>query len=334
MPTIDFINAELRNDYPTAYAPQGYKLKDFSIIRGPAPTSGGGSGSAEDRSAGLFHVYYIKTPQAVPNDYVLGLENMIGHATTPDFLHWQDHDPVLISLQLSWESRCIIAPYVLRHGHEWWMFYTGTNDHRSRLGIATSPDLLHWTRHPVNPVYDPSCLPFAAPRAGGCRDPHVARFGDTYHLYYTIDGSDDTACVGVATSKDLLDWRDAGRALVSPRRSDSGKHATSAESSAVHEIDGRYLMTVKHCCDQGQCNHGSFLIWSNSPTRFDWENRFCWLDRVIAMELVARKGDDLLFACFSCVWWKFHLIKLTRHGDRFTMKENLSPSEIAELTSL
>ncbi|MCC7145268.1 MAG: hypothetical protein IT443_02355 [Phycisphaeraceae bacterium] len=317
---FDIIKLELRSDYPTAYAPEGYKLKDFSIIRGPD---------------GLFHVYYIKTPQGVPNDYVLGLENMIGHATTPDFFAWQDHDPVLLSLQLSWESRCVIAPYVLRHGEQWWMFYTGTNEHRARLGVATSTDLFRWTRHPINPVYDPSCLPIGTPGGGGCRDPHVARFtgkfAEAYHLYYTIDGQDDTACVGCATSRDLLDWRDAGRVLVSPHRSASGKHFSCAESSAVHEIDGRYLLIVKHCCDQGACHHGSFLIWSDSPTHFDWEKRCCWLDRAISMELVARRGDDFLFACFSCVWWKFHLIKLTRVGERFSVKENLARQEIAEL---
>jgi hypothetical protein len=87
-------------------------------------------------------------------------------------------------------------------------------------------------------------------------------------------------------------------------------------------------MVVKQYHPEGKCNHGTFLIWSDDPARFDWEKRFLWLDRAISMELVARRGNEFLFACFACVYWKFHLIKLTLRGDRFDVKENLSREEV------
>jgi len=314
MPQIEIINLDLRDDFAASYRPEGYKLKDFSIVRD---------------DDGLFHVYYIKTPWAVPNDYVYGLENMIGHSTTRDFIEWQTHDPVLVAIQGTWEWRCIIAPYVLRHDGRWWMFYAGTG-HRSRIGIATSTDLFNWMRHPINPVYDPSILPWPASGGGGCRDPHVSKFDDGFYLYTTIDSADGRACVGVAHSTDLLQWRDRGQALVAPRDY-GGKNMSSSESAAVHAIDGRYLMMVKQYHAQGKCRHGTFLIWSDDPTRFDWEKRFLWLDRAISMELVSRRGNDFLFACFSCVYWRFHVIRLTLRDARFEVAENLTPREITSL---
>lgn len=302
---------------PTSYRPPGYKFKDFSVVRD---------------DAGTFHLHSIKTPWDVPNDYEYGLENMIGHTTTCDFRSYETHPVVLVADQDCWEMRGIIAPFVLRADGKWWMVYTGQSFSagRSRLGLAYSDDLFHWRRWDANPVFDPSILSWPAPGGGGCRDPHVARFGDRYHLYYTADASRAEACVGVATSGDLFHWRDAGVALRAPRTWPDGG-LSCCESSSVYAIDGRYLMTVKQYHPDGHCRHGTYLLWSDDPLRFDFARPAAFLDRVISMELLARRGDRLLFACFACVHWTFDLVAVTLDGQRVVeAHDNLPASEVAE----
>jgi hypothetical protein len=86
----------------------------------------------------------------------------------------------------------------------------------------------------------------------------VSKFDDGFYLYTTIDSADGRACVGVAYSEHLLQWRDRGQALVAPRDY-GGKNMSSSESAAVHAIDGSYLMMVKQYYAQGKCRHGTFL---------------------------------------------------------------------------
>lgn len=322
---IDVFTPALRDDFPTAYAPEGFKLKDFCIVRDDAP---GGDGR--------YHAFYIKTPRAVPNDYEFGLENMIGHSSTADLLHWQTHESVLIALQESWERRGIIAPFVFRRDDDprqpYWMFYAG-NSGRGRLGVATSANLFDWRRHAVNPVFDPSVLPWVGQRGGGCRDPHVARFADggrtAFYLYYTADGSNERSHIGCAMSSDLLEFKDAGAALTAERQYPQVGQMSCCESPSVYAIDGRYLLTVKQLHPAAPFKHGTFLLWSDRPDRFDWQRRTTYIDRAISFELVARRGEELLFACFSCPQWRLHLLRLTMRGERFDVWENPTAHEIA-----
>jgi hypothetical protein len=55
-----------------------------------------------------------------------------------------------------WDSHGLWAPYVVKSGGIYYMFYTGTDgpagDPRTvqRIGLATSPDLMTWKRAPIN----------------------------------------------------------------------------------------------------------------------------------------------------------------------------------------
>jgi beta-fructofuranosidase len=81
------------------------------------------------------------------------------------------------------------------------MYYcAGDSDHtRYKIHLATSRDLVTWTRHPKNPMvvdgYD-------------ARDPFVMRVGDKWVLYYTAtsDPSGGHHVVACVTSDDLVTW--------------------------------------------------------------------------------------------------------------------------------
>lgn len=54
-----------------------------------------------------------------------------------------------------WDARIRERGWVLRDGDRWRLWYTGydgSKDGRKSLGLATSDDGLHWTRHPDNPI--------------------------------------------------------------------------------------------------------------------------------------------------------------------------------------
>lgn len=81
----------------------------------------------------------------------------------------------------------------------WRMWYTGYDDGLSplkRLGLATSPDGLNWTRDPAGPFLPDTWV------EDGC----VVRDGDRWLLF--AEGDDDVACL--LESADGRDWRRVG----------------------------------------------------------------------------------------------------------------------------
>jgi sucrose-6-phosphate hydrolase SacC (GH32 family) len=55
-----------------------------------------------------------------------------------------------------WDARIRERGWILKEGDVykmWYTGYTGAKDSVCMLGYATSPDGIHWTRHPNNPIY-------------------------------------------------------------------------------------------------------------------------------------------------------------------------------------
>ena len=128
-----------------------------------------------------------------------------------------------------WDSRALWAPHIVRHGHTYFMFYTGTSgtgtSMKQRLGLATSTDLVTWTRTPVNLcpgtsgdgcIYEcaESWTTWGQPGAHNqqCRDPFVLWDGEhrRWVLFATARSTNGYGVVTVATSSDLMHWAGAG----------------------------------------------------------------------------------------------------------------------------
>ncbi len=80
------------------------------------------------------------------------------------------------------------------------LWYTGYNEDRSAnkyLGHATSPDGVHWTRSPANPIFTESWV----------EDVNVLRRDDMYHMF--AEGKDDIA--HQLSSPDGIHWRGENR---------------------------------------------------------------------------------------------------------------------------
>lgn len=81
----------------------------------------------------------------------------IGLASSTDFLTWTKlsvNNPILAKGgAVTWESKRVKIPVVTKHLDTYYLFYTGGNESGYMgIGLATSTDMLHWTKHSGNPV--------------------------------------------------------------------------------------------------------------------------------------------------------------------------------------
>lgn len=94
-----------------------------------------------------------------------------------------------------WDVKIRERGWILREGdtyHLWYTGYDGAREGIKRLGYATSPDGIHWTRDPHNPIYGERWV----------EDMMVVKQGDTYYMF--AEGLDDHA--QLLTSKDKTHW--------------------------------------------------------------------------------------------------------------------------------
>jgi hypothetical protein len=194
--------------HATIYTP-GYPIrpKEFDIIREGA----------------TFHIFYIRDRLFVPYD---STTVEFGHATSQDLITWEEQDPVLHVRAGEWDNTHVWAPSIVKQGGLYYLFYAGVTyvpgqyAWTQRIGVATSPDLWHWTRldHPVWSCEQAPwtyCDPQTA-LGGEFRDPCV--IPDPGHagewlMYFAARTAraHDQMAIGVAhSSGDLLTWSDAG----------------------------------------------------------------------------------------------------------------------------
>jgi len=133
----------------------------------------------------------------------------IGYATSSDGISWTKYsgNPVLTpGSNGGWDDWNVHSPSVLKDGFTYKMWYGGQNYQYSpeRIGYATSPDGISWTKYSGNPVLVPGSN-------GGWDDKHVTeqfvmKDGTTYKMYYAGQSYSDTAQIGLATSTDGMSW--------------------------------------------------------------------------------------------------------------------------------
>ena len=82
-------------------------------------------------------------------------------------------------------------------------FYNAANGGREQSGLATSTDLLNWTRDPGNPVIKNGNSTFDTAMAS---DPKVFRDGDHWTMFYFGLGDNGHANIMAAFSTDLTHW--------------------------------------------------------------------------------------------------------------------------------
>lgn len=135
-----------------------------------------------------------------------GIDRRIGYASSSDGINWTKYNQdisgnsdYVLSAGLSgtWESRGVLLPSVVLHDSEYEMWYAGYHS-QFKIGYATSPDGITWTKHEGNPVMDLG-------QSGTWDDavayrPNVVIDGNIYKMWYSGASSGAPQEIGYATS--------------------------------------------------------------------------------------------------------------------------------------
>ena len=158
---------------------------------------------------GTYHAY----PKA---GYEAGAA-VIGLCFSDDLRNWEMGEPILRpDKKCKWEAGGLSKSWLMKHDGVYYLFYNAKNNKRSgwieQTGVATSHDLVHWERSPLNPI-----LPNGKPGEFDdlfASDPAVFRHGDRWVMFYFGNCSDGHAREGIAFSNDLLHWKKSGEVLI------------------------------------------------------------------------------------------------------------------------
>ena len=125
-------------EFEPAYLYQpGYTVKDHDLLSDGA----------------LWHAFYIRGTEGSPGT---SSEVQLGHATSADLRSWIVLDPILDAGPEDWDTSRVWAPDIRPEDNDWSMYYTGVDgDFLQRMGTATSPDLVAWSKSIDNPVAEP-----------------------------------------------------------------------------------------------------------------------------------------------------------------------------------
>jgi beta-fructofuranosidase len=175
------------------------------------------------RTSAEYHLFFLQAPRSLGDPDLRHRHASIGHAASADLSSWTVlPDAITRGPAGVWDDLATWTGSVIEHDGLWHMLYTGVSTAEGglvqRIGLATSSDLVRWTKHPANPIlvadgrwYER--LDSTAWREEAWRDPWVFRDpeGAGFHALITARGregpADGRGVIGHATSDDLVSWR-------------------------------------------------------------------------------------------------------------------------------
>jgi beta-fructofuranosidase len=199
-----------------------------------------------------FHAFYLKASRALRDPDRRHRHASVGHAVSTDLRTWTEvADALVPSDGPAFDDLAIWTGSVVRGPDGLWRFFYTACSRESpetqRISIATSPDLMVWTRAPGRAPLEADLAWYEKLGDSGWfdeawRDPWVFADpdGDGWHMLITARGreGDDIqrGVVGHATSPDLENW------AVRPPLSDVGAGFGQLEVLQVATVDGRNVL--------------------------------------------------------------------------------------------
>jgi beta-fructofuranosidase len=185
-----------------------------------------------------LHLFYLSLPS----------HDLVGHLVSDDGLNWQQLPHALRTGnpgEFDDDQIWTMGMFELRG--KWFMLYT-SNQKGGRVqvvGLATSDDLIHWTKHDKNPVACADPRWYEATQTGNYRvdwrDPHITFHDGKLHAFICARENqgplNHRGCAGYFTSTDGYRWEIQPPACT-PRNS------YDFECPSVFELNGRYYMVA------------------------------------------------------------------------------------------
>lgn len=214
---------------------------------------------ARDRDQ--HHVFYLQAPRSLGDPALRHHHATIGHAVSADLRSWRVlPDALHPGPPGSWDDLATWTGSTIGHRGRWYMLYTGVSRAEQglvqRIGLAESDDLVHWHKHPGNPVIeaDPRWyeqLDLGRWRDQSWRDPWLLSNPEDglFHVLITARSRSGppggAGVVGHARSPDLVDWE------VLPPLTAPGLFA-QAEVPQLVQLNGRYQLLVSCLAEDHQ----------------------------------------------------------------------------------
>lgn len=194
------------------FIPEQHFLWDFWLVS-PHEWSG---------ARALYYLYYLQAPRALRDPNMRHNVATVGHAVSRDLRHWEQCGTALDAGQPGdWDDQAIWTGSVIVRDGLAYMFYTGKCQAEKglvqRIGLATSTDLVHWKRHPANPLVEVDTRWYEAQsteraEAQTWRDPYIvySSYEEAYYIFLSArintGPHDGRGVIGLARSIDLLSW--------------------------------------------------------------------------------------------------------------------------------
>lgn len=204
------------------------------------------------RHGAEHHVFFLQADRSLGDPELRHWNVSVGHAVSRDLSHWDLlPDALAPDPAGTWDDLTTWTGSVIGHEDRWHLLYTGTSRAEQgrvqRIGLATSDDLVHWERHPANPVLsaDGTWYELLDPDAWkeqAWRDPWILRHPATgdFHALVTArvpsGPPDGRGVVAHARSDDLVRWE------VLPPLTDPGDFAHLEVPQLVPLADRWYLL--------------------------------------------------------------------------------------------
>ena len=188
-----------------------YNIALTSIMRNNALF---GSGSLKQHNG-----YFVGTWHAYPGQGYEEGPAVIGLCFSKDLRNWEISEPVIRpEAANSWEAGGLYKSWLMENAGTYYLFYNAKNialpgDHWiEQTGVAVSRDLVHWEKHPANPILSNGpCGTFDDIFAS---DPSVLYHDGQWIMFYFGFSTDGHARNSVAFSSDLIEWKKSNQILI------------------------------------------------------------------------------------------------------------------------
>ncbi len=141
------------------------------------------------------------------SDLAWKLPYSFGFASSKDGINWTKYGPPVMTADAgTWEEKKLQVPAVIRENGQYKMWYGGIRAYKGGIGYATSPDGIHWTKHPGNPVLGPGVAGWEIDGPFVCSVVQVP--GGGYKMWYAGFEAypSEITRIGIATSVDGINW--------------------------------------------------------------------------------------------------------------------------------
>jgi len=233
-----------------------HRLSDVPII---SPTGDGWE------SAGTFNPAVVERGEKIVMLYRAQDKqgtSRLGYAVSVDGTHFTRRDQPVLSPEAPYEKEGGVEdPRLVKFGDTYYLTYTGYNRKDAQLCLATSKDLIHWSRKGVIVPANKGNWNVKWTKSGAIVPQKI---NGKYWMYFLGTSADGKDQAGLASSRDLLHWTEETKNPVLPVRPGHFDSRVAEPGPAPLVTNGDIMLIYNGADDN--------LVYRTGVAVFDWKN--------------------------------------------------------------